>query len=179
MRGIFLLMLLTVISAVSLIACSETGKDEANAQLLTVVRVEERLEDGTWAPVSNATIVYEIFGSQNIAANIARYQLYEDSTDSNGMSVVLRPSEGKTASEIGMVFAAAEHPDGRSRFRRVQSDKEFDFQSWYRKFGGKDATAETIVGELCATAVDFPTCSESLMDSQLKTWGAGILIRFR
>ncbi len=162
-------------------ACGGTAQDKSEPQLLTVVRVEERLEDGTWAPVSNVTIVYEIFGIQGVrnAENVDRYHLYEDSTDSNGMSVVVRASEGKTASEIGIIFAQAEHPDGRSGFRRVKSDKNFDFQSWYRKFGGEDASVETIVGELCETAVEFPTCSESLMDSQLKTWGAGILIRFR
>ena len=175
-------MLLIVVSAVSLFACGGDN-DGDPAQILTVVRVEERDANGTWVPVPGATVTFEIFlesGPTLVSAgNVIQFVAYEAVADSNGISAVVQPAEGKRAKDIGMVFAQVDLPDGRSQFRRVRSQEDFDFKSWYQKFGGDETADATIARQLCESARDFPNCEKSLKDSGLKAWGAGLLLRIR
>lgn len=166
-----------------LAACGGSNGSGSAKGLLTVVRVEERLEDGSWAPLSGAKVTFEVFLASGptlvSAGNVVKFEDYEAVAGPNGISTVLRIAEGKLPKDIGMVFARVELPDGRTQFRRIKSEENFDFKSWYRKFGGEEASDATIVGHMCESAIDFPNCAEALTQSGLTTWGAGLLLRVR
>ncbi|MCY3801729.1 MAG: hypothetical protein OXG46_09125 [Chloroflexi bacterium] len=171
------------VSVLALAACGDTGGGSGADGLLTVVRVEERLEDGSWAPLAGAKVTFEVFLSSGptlvSAGNVVKYEDYEAEAGPNGITSVLRAAEGKLPKDIGMVFAQVELPDGRTQFRRIKSEENFDFKTWYLKFGDEGTSDETIAAQLCEAALDFPSCEESLMASGLKSWGAGLLLRVR
>ena len=170
-------------AASALAACGGSGDGDADKGLLTVVRVEERLEDGSWAPLAGVEVTFEVFLASGptlvSAGNVVKYEDYQAEAGPNGISAVLRVAEGKLPRDIGMVFARVELPDGRTQFRRIKSEEKFDFKTWYQKFGGEETPDETIVAHLCEAALDFPSCEESLTASGLKAWGAGLLLRVR
>ncbi|MCY4108504.1 MAG: hypothetical protein OXG11_05680 [Chloroflexi bacterium] len=172
-----------LVSLLVLAACGGSGSSSGADGLLTVVRVEERLEDGSWAPLAGATVTFEVFLASGptlvSAGNVVKYEDYEAEAGPNGITAVLRAAEGKLPKDIGMVFAQVELPDGRTQFRRIKSEENFDFKTWYLKFGDEGTSDETIAAQLCEAALDFPSCEESLMASGLKSWGAGLLLRVR
>lgn len=172
-----------LVAAIALAACGGSGGGDAEKGLLTVVRVEERLEDGSWAPIAGAKVGFEVFLASGptlvSAGNVVKYEDYQAQAGPSGISAVLRVAEGKLPNDIGMVFAQVELPDGRTQFRRVKSQESFDFKTWYQKFGGEETSDATIVAQLCEAALDFPSCEKSLTASGLKAWGAGLLLRVR
>ena len=171
------------VAVIALAACGGSGAGDAEKGLLTVGRVEERLEDGSWAPVAGAKVSFEVFLASGptlvSAGNVVKYEDYEAEASPNGITAVLRLAEGKLPRDIGMVFAQVELPDGRTQFRRVKSEDRFDFKTWYQKFGADDAPDATIVEQICESALDFPNCIEALTGNDLKVWGAGLLLRVR
>lgn len=166
-------------TAMAIVACGEQKTVQPSGGILTLVRVEEMKADGSWAPVVNARVHYEIYGTKDIAANIARYQVYDDVTDQDGYSAVLRSPEGKTDSEIGLIFVDVEHPDGRTAFKKPRSSTHFDLVAWFEEFLPAPVDREAAMRAICATASDFPDCEQSLKAADLKTWGAAVLIRFQ
>ena len=114
--------LLLVVSAAlaAAVLCWGCGEEAAgDPKILTVVRVEEKLPDGTWAPVSGADVYYEIYASRATdGVHIPIYQEYADTTDEWGLSAMLRDPDGKNPGDIGLVFIDVTHPGGRTLFRK-------------------------------------------------------------
>ena len=167
-------------TAAAIVACGQQETVKPSGGVLTLVRVEEMKPDGSWAPVANAKVHYEIYGAHvTFASNIPLYQAYDDVTDQDGYSAVLRSPDGKSDTDIGLVFVDVEHPDGRTAFKKPRSSANFDLLAWFEKFLPAPVDREAAMRAICATAVDFPVCEQSLKADNLKTWGAAALIRFR
>ncbi len=94
-------------------------------QLLTEVRVEEELADGTTRPVQGAAVRYQIISnsSQNALD-------YSDTTDAQGVSVVYRSSPDIGA-EYRFMRATATHPDGGTKNGTLTLSTNFNFQAWF------------------------------------------------
>ncbi|MCY3801728.1 MAG: hypothetical protein OXG46_09120 [Chloroflexi bacterium] len=151
----------------------------AQDSILTVVRVEQELPDGTWAPAEGVKVEYQIWAGTTHNAQVSLYHEYQDDTDAQGLSAVNRDPGDKSPAGIGMVFIDVTHPDGRTSFRRAPAQEFFDFDEWSQKFPSGAVERSEIVEKICATAVDFPDCDKKLDGEELKTWGVGFIVRFR
>ena len=156
--------------------------DEAAAMqegILTVVRVEERLPDGSWVPTEGAVVQYQIWAGTTHNSQVSLYHEYQDTTDAQGLSAVNRDPGEKQPGGIGMIFVDVTHPDGRSNFRRAPAEELFDFQDWARQFPSGALEAEDVIDQVCSTAIDFPGCADKLEREGFKTWGVGFVVRLR
>ena len=167
-----------VLIAGSLGGCGDRVATDAN--ILTIVRVEERLSDASWTPVSGATVNYQIFASRpQDGVHIPIYQEYSDTTDDWGLSAVRRDPDGKNPGDIGLVFVEVTHVDGRTLFRRWKIEKDFDFAAWFSTFAADELTPEDFVDRICQTVDAYPDCARSLDQSEMVAWGRGALMRFQ
>ena len=157
--------------------CGEVAP--AQDRILTVVRVEQQLPDGTWVPAKGVKVEYQIWAGTTHNAQVSLYHEYQDDTDAQGLSAVNRDPGDKSPAGIGMVFIDVTHPDGRTSFRRAPAQEFFDFDEWSQKFPSGAVERSEIVEKICATAVDFPDCDKKLDGEELKTWGVGFIVRFR
>lgn len=166
-----------LIAAVFSGGCGDKVATDSN--ILTIVRVEERLADGSWGAVSGASVNYQIYASRATdTVHIPIYQEYMDTTDDWGLSAVRRDPNGKTPGEIGLVFVEVTHPDGRTFFRRWRIERDFDFGQWSLGFMPEDGGVDALVARVCATVESFPNCRKTLESSGFVTWGRGALARF-
>ena len=175
----FQVVLVLLTSLVAVFAACGDGSQAANG-ILTVVRVEERLPDGSVVPVSGARVEFEIYGSR--AQDSIRRPLYhefEDTTDANGLSVVFRDPLDKAPTDIGLLLVDVVHPDGRSGFKRAQVEAEFDLAEWSGSAWSEGMEREALIDSVCETAIDFPECESALEQGNLVTWGLGLAIRLK
>ena len=105
--------------AAGFLAC---GEDAPQAKIiLTAVRVEERGPDGSWSPVADVHVDYQIWaGRATSSADVVLFYEYEDFTDESGLSVVAQAADDKKPADIGLLFAEVTHDDGRTGFQRKQ-----------------------------------------------------------
>lgn len=158
-------------------ACGKAaGPDEG---ILTMVRVEERLPDGTWVPTEGARVEYQIWAGTTHNSQVSLYHEYKDTTDVEGLSAVNRDPGEKVPGGIGMIFIDVTHPDGRTSFRRVLAEESFDFEGWSQKFPSGPVEPDEIIDRICSTVVDFPDCAKKLKRDGFKAWGAAFIVRFR
>ncbi len=175
------LILFVGILAAAFLACGGDGGGAVENRILTVVRVEERDANGDWVPVENARVLYEIYsprGSTPAEPPPLFYQ-YEGTTNSQGISTIGNDPEGRVGTDIGMVVVDVIHPDGRTSFKRKKVEEKFDFAEWSKGFMTESAPPGEIAAAICADAVDFETCENSLANNDLKMWGAGVVVRVR
>ena len=168
---------LIAVVAVGGAGCGEVAV--AQDGILTVVRVEQQLADGTWAPAEGVKVQYQIWAGTTHNAQVSLYHEYHDDTDAQGLSAVNRDPDKKSPAGIGMVFIDVTHPDGRTSFRRAPAEEFFDFDAWSQKFPSGAVARNDIIEQVCSTAVDFPDCADNLEREELKTWGVGFIVRFR
>ena len=173
-------MALAVVACVAagFLAC---GEDAPQAKIiLTAVRVEERNSEGSWSPVADAHVDYQIWeGRANSSADVVLFYEYQDFTDDAGLSVVAQAADDRKPSDIGLLFVEASHEDGRTGFQRKQVEAEFDFLEWFGKFSPEPVDADSVIGAICATAIELADCTKYLEKRELVVWGRGILIRIR
>ena len=175
----FQVVLVLLTSLVAVFAACGDGSQAANG-ILTVVRVEERLPDGSVVPVSGARVEFEIYGSR--AQDSIRRPLYhefEDTTDANGLSVVFTDPLDRAPTDIGLLLVDVVHPDGRSGFKRAQVDAKFDFAEWSGSEWSEGMEPEALIDSVCETAIDYPECRSAIEGSNLVTWGLGLVIRLK
>ncbi len=173
-----------VVVAAALIAAVLSGGcgDEAagDPKILTIVRVEEKLPDGSWRPVSGAGIYYEIYASRATdGVHIPIYQEYADTTDKWGLSAVLRDPDGKNPGDVGLVFIDVTHPGGRTLFRKWKIEQHFDFAAWFATFAADEPNTGYFIDRICDTVSGFPDCERALERTEMITWGRGALMRFQ
>lgn len=145
-----------------------------------MVRVEQKLADGSWAPVADAAVRYQIFLSKATdTVHIPLFTEFADITDATGLSVVFTDSQGKAPQDVGLVFVDVSHPDGRTFFQRIGVEQGFDFGAWFKQFWPEPVESMQLVNLLCAAQTDFPGCNERLEEDGLVTWGRGVLVRFQ
>ena len=173
--------LLVIVSALlaAAVLCWGCGEEAAgDPKILTVVRVEEKLPDGTWAPVSGADVYYEIYASRATdGVHIPIYQEYADTTDEWGLSAMLRDPDGKNPGDIGLVFIDVTHPGGRTLFRKWKIEQHFDFSAWFATFAGDESNPAYFIDRICNTVSGFPDCERTLERNNMITWGRGALMR--
>lgn len=175
------LVLLISVALVAAALFGGCGGDAAgDPKILTVVRVEEELPDGSWGPVSGASVYYEIYASRAPdGVHIPLYQHYTDTTDEWGLSAVLRDPEGKNPGDIGLVFVDVTHPGGRTLFRKWKIEQHFDFSEWFATFAEDESSPAYFIDRICDTVSGFSDCEKTLEGNGMVTWGRGALIRFR
>ncbi len=174
-----LLVTLAVLAAAALFGgCGDEAAGDP--KILTVVRVEEKLPDGSWGPVSGASVHYEIYARlAPDGVHIPLYQQYTDTTDEWGLSAVLRDPEGKNPGDIGLVFVDVTHPGGRTLFRKWKIEQHFDFSEWFATFAEYESNPAYFIDRICETVSGFPDCEMTLERTDMITWGRGALMRFR
>ena len=175
------LILLLGLLTVTLFAACGGGDAKAENRILTVVRVEEKDANGDWVPVENAKVLYEIYSPRGStpAEPPPLYYQYQGVTNAEGISTVGNDPEGRVETDIGMVVVDVIHPDGRTSFKRKKVEGKFDFAEWSKEFMTESAPPAEIAAAICADAVDFETCENSLASNDLKMWGAGVVVRVR
>lgn len=147
--------------------------------LVTVVRVEEKLADGSAVPVPNADIRIKLYAKSNASADAPLIQEFTDTTDANGLSAVMRGAAGKTDAEISTVFVEVDLPDGRTGFNRTKLETQFDFRDWLAKISADSPSPKSIIEKICSNAAEFPDCKKVLESRNLVTWGAGVVVTIR
>ncbi len=176
------LLLLVISAALAAAVLSGGCGDEAagDPKILTIVRVEEKLPDGSWGAVSGADVYYEIYASRAPdGVHIPTYQEYADTTDEWGLSAVLRDSDGKNPGDIGLVFIDVTHPGGRTLFRKSKIEQHFDFSAWFATFAADEPNRAYFIDRICDTVSGFPDCERTLERNEMSAWGRGALMRFR
>ena len=164
--------------AAGLAACDQ--ESQAANGILTVVRVEERMPDGSMVPVSGARVEFEMYGSRaDDSIRRPLYHEFEDTTDANGLSVVFTDPLDRAPTDIGLLLVDVVHPDGRSGFKRAQVDAKFDFAEWSGSAWSEGMEREALIDSVCETAIDFPECESALERGDLVTWGLGLVIRLK
>ncbi|MCY4108499.1 MAG: hypothetical protein OXG11_05655 [Chloroflexi bacterium] len=164
--------------AAALAACGG-GSQTANG-ILTVVRVEERMPDGSMIPVSGARVEFEMYGSRaDDSIRRPLYHEFEDTTDENGLSVVFTDPLGRAPTDIGLLLVDVVHPDGRSGFKRAQVEAKFDFAEWSGSAWSEGMEREALIDSVCESAIGFPECESALEAGNLVTWGLGLVIRLK
>ena len=177
-KSLLLVTLTALTAAVLLGGCG--GEAAGDPNILTVVRVEEKLPDGSWGPVSGASVYYEIYASRAPdGVHIPLYQHYTDTTDEWGLSAVLRDPDGKNPGDIGLVFIDVTHPGGRTLFRKWKIEQHFDFSEWFASFAESESNSPNFIDRICDTVSEFPDCESTLERADMITWGRGALMRFR
>lgn len=159
-------------------ACSDYSAGEAQGMLIAA-RVEEQRPDGSWAPVANAKIQFQIWDGQPFNSQVSLFQEYQGVTNLDGLAVELRDAGGKSPGQIGMLFVEVTHPDGRTGFQRQLVDPRFDFSKWFEGFSPAPGDAEEALQGFCGAAREFKDCKKSLKANGLKFWGLGLLVRIR
>ncbi len=145
-----------------------------------MVRVEERMPDGSMIPVSGARVEFEMYGSRaDDSIRRPLYHEFEDSTDENGLSVVFTDPLGRAPTDIGLLLVDVVHPDGRSGFKRAQVEAKFDFAEWSGSAWSEGVEREALIDSVCQTAIGFPECESALEGGNLVTWGLGLVIRLK
>ena len=182
-RPFAVVFLVAAFSASLLAACgdeqavesSEEAAAHATGNFIAIVRVEDRLDGGEWAPLTDVSVEYEILGSGSDSRKVL--QKFSDVTDANGYSVVFRNAGDLEPRQIGVVSADLKAPDNRARGARKLSSSKFDFAEFFAEFLGDQLDVKAAIGEVCASAVNPSHCETALNESGLETWGAGILVR--
>lgn len=164
-----MVMALILMAAFVLGACGNSDL----GQLLTVVRVEEELADGTRRPVQGAAVRYQIISnSSQIALD------YSDTTDAQGVSVVYRSSPDIGA-EYRFMRAIATHPDGRTKNGTRTLPTNFNFRAWFVEFWPTPLDAGNLADFICSTISGLPSCDPGkLLSTNFVLWGAGVRIVF-
>ena len=173
-------LVLGVALCVGVLALFSCGGELAPKGILAVVRVEQKMPDGSFSPVVGARVLFELYGSRaDDAVRCPLYQQFEDTTDAEGLAVPFRDPQGKAPSDIGMLLVDVIAADGRTAFKRRQVEPKFDFGAWAQdKWPGSSADGE-FVRLMCSTAVDFPDCKQVLENGELVRWGVGLSIRIQ
>ncbi len=166
--------------AITLHACGEDATLSEDAKgIMTVVRVVVRQSDGSWLPVPSAELEYQIFGVPSNVGNVPLLQQYRDISDESGLSAVLRDPAGKTDFDVHSLFVDATLPDGRTGFARARISPNFDFREWLGEIGDGVTDIDSLLDEVCETAVDFQNCASVMKAASLKMWGVGIELKVR
>ena len=177
-RRLRVVLVALVSLAVGLAACG--GGSQAANGILTVVRVEERMPDGSIVLVSGAQVAYEMYGSRaDDSIRRPLYHEFEDATDANGLSVVFTDPLDRAPTDIGLLLVDVVHPDGRSGFKRAQVDAKFDFAEWSGSAWSEGMEREALIDSICDTALSFPECESALEGGNLVAWGLGLVIRLK
>ncbi len=171
--------LLVGLHAIVATACGGDANGAESERFLVVTMVEEQQADGSWVPVADAEIHYLIYDSGDRSGNTTILYDYLDVTDQTGLSVTLKDSGGKKVDDVGRFTMFVRLPDGRDTFMQQKPEAEYDFFQWIQTVLSEEVDTEEAIARICAAAIDFPDCEESLRSNNLAAWGTAFRVQFR